>query len=77
MGAVTVNVKEGWIGANSEQEARDRVQDRFPGCTIRKVYQKLSGMWAYIVEEQEDVAEVPFQDEPPEDDEPEEAESEV
>jgi len=72
-------VKEGWIGANSEEEAKEKINERYPGCSISKVYQKLSGMWAYEVteKEQEDSAAVPFQDDDPPEDEPEELESEA
>ena len=73
--------KEGWIGANSKEDAKDRIKDKFPGCTIEKLYEKLSGMWAYVVKEQEkeqeEIAAVPFQEEEPSEDEPDTLDSEV
>ena len=45
-----VAIETGWIGANTKEQAEEILQTKFPGGRIIRVYEKISGMFAYEID---------------------------
>jgi len=41
---------EEWVGAESMEDAVRIVLNRYPGCEILQIWQRVAGLWAYKIE---------------------------
>lgn len=44
-----MSIEKGWIGANTEKQARELLSKKFPDGEILNIYEKIAGMFSYEV----------------------------